>query len=204
MTATARLPRGRHGLSRAEVEDAQRLRLAVGMAEAMRARGYVGTPVAEVIKRAGVSRETFYALYDDKLDCFLSALDLVAEVLVGQLADALGDEGPPLDRFDRAFSAYLDALAAEPGFARLLLVEVYAAGPAAMARRAALQQRLVDALVDLLEVRSAPGRFAIEALVAGVSSLVTGPLVADDPDRLRALHAPTVAHVRALVAGGVL
>ena len=46
------LPRGRHGLTREQVETDQRLRIFVAMADAMRAQGYVGTPVAEIIKRA--------------------------------------------------------------------------------------------------------------------------------------------------------
>ena len=52
-----RLPRGRHGLTREEVGTAQRGRLMLAMAEAVADHGYVGTSVAEVIKRAGVSRE---------------------------------------------------------------------------------------------------------------------------------------------------
>jgi len=83
-----RLPKGRHSLTRQEVADAQRLRLAIGKADAMREKGYVGTPVAEILKRAGVSRETFYQLYEDKLACFLDALDLIGAVLIGQLATA--------------------------------------------------------------------------------------------------------------------
>ena len=48
------LPRGRHSLSREEVAADQRLRLAVAMADAMAELGYVGTPVASVLERAGV------------------------------------------------------------------------------------------------------------------------------------------------------
>lgn len=202
--ATGRLPRGRHGLSRAEVEATQRLRLAAGTAEAMRTKGYVGTPVADILKAAGVSRETFYELHTDKLACFLDAVDLVAAVLDEHLVQALDRPGSPLERFDRAFAGYLATLGREPGFARLVLVEVFAAGPVATARRTALQQRIVDRLVDLFAAEGDRGRFALEALVAAVSSLVTGPLVDGDLDRLAALHAPVLDHVRALVDGGVL
>ncbi len=198
------LPRGRHGLTRDEVEQAQRLRLAVGMAEAMRTTGYARTPVAAVLKHARVSRETFYALYDGKLDCFLAAIDLVSEVLLVELAAAVDAPGSPLQRLDRALAAYLDALTREPGFARLILVEVYAAGPEAMARRAALQERLVDRMAELLQVADDGGRFALEALVAAVSTMVTGPIVDDDPERLRALHGPVMDHVRTLVRSGLV
>jgi AcrR family transcriptional regulator len=196
--AVRQLPRGRHGLTRDQVEQDQRLRILVGMAEAMRTNGYVGTSVADVIRRAGVGRETFYQLFDDKLACFLAAFDAVGDLLVGHLAGSLEGDGTPLDRFDRALTAYLELMASEPAYARLFLVEVYAAGPAAMARRALLQERIIDALADLFDARSAEARFACQVLVAAISALVTGPLVADDLDALRALGPPLRAHARTL------
>jgi len=197
------LPRGRHGLSREQVEHDQRLRILVGMAEAMLDKGYVGTPVAEVIKRAGVSRETFYQLYADKLDSFLAAFDLVGDLLVDRLATSLGGDGDPLARLERAMTEYFETLAAEPAYARLFLVEVHAAGAPAIARRAVIQERIVDALVDLLDARSDEGRFACQVLVAAISAMVTGPLVTGDPAALRVLSPRVVAHARRLHEAGV-
>lgn len=175
----------------------------MGMAEAMRLKGYVGTPVAEVIKRAGVSRETFYQLYPDKLAAFLTAFDFVGEVLLDRLSKAIDGDGDPLTRLERGVDAYLESLAAEPGYARLFLVEVYAAGPEAMARRTVIQQRIVDALVELLGARSDAARTTCQVLVAAVSALVTGPLVADDVDGLRALGPQILAHVHRLDDAGM-
>jgi AcrR family transcriptional regulator len=203
-TVAPRLPRGPHRLSREEVERDQKLRLALGMAEAVREHGYVGTPVAEVLRRAGVSRETFYRFYDGKLDCFLATFDLIGEILTDHLARALDGSGDPLERWEQSFEAYLELLAAEPGFARIVLVEVHAAGPEAMARRAAIQDRIVDSLVGLFGARSDQARFACQTIVAAVSAMVTGPLVAGDADALRALRDPVVGHVRALHAAGLL
>lgn len=212
-TVAPRLPRGRHGLTREQVEEDQRLRIMLGLADAMRVHGFVGTPVAEIIKRAGVSRETFYQLYTDKLDCFLAAFDLVSDLLADHLVQALtSDEGAArprggpaaLDRFERALAAYLEIMAAEPAYARLFLVEVYAAGPVAMARRAALQERIADTLVDLFDSGSPDARFTCQVLVAAVSSLVTAPLVADDVAAIRALRPKVVDHVRGLAAAGLL
>ena len=109
------------------------------MADAMTERGYVGTTVGDVLARAGVSRETFYQQFSSKLDCFLAAFDLAGDVVVAGMAQAAAAGGTPFERVDRAVTAYLDVLAAEPGFARLFLVEVHAAGPEAMRRRADLQ-----------------------------------------------------------------
>jgi AcrR family transcriptional regulator len=186
------------------VETDQRLRIFVGMAEAMGERGYIDTPVAQIIKRAGVSRETFYRLYPDKLAAFLAAFDLVGEVLTARLAGALGVPGAPIDRLARGIEAYLASLADEPGYARLFLVEVHAAGPEAMARRAVVQQQIVASLVDLLGVRSDAGRFSCQVLVSAVGAMVAGPLVRGDTSALRALGPPLVEHARRLEAAGVL
>ena len=203
--APRQLPRGRHGLTREQVEVDQRLRLFVGMAEAMHEHGYVGTSVADVIRRAGVSRETFYRLYDDKLDCFLAGVDLVAEVLLDRLAGAASaSTGDPIDRLERALRAYLRTLVEEPASARLVLVEVHAAGPEAMARRTVLQDRVVAAMADLLGAATPDATFACRVLVSAVSALVAEPLVAGRDDELAALVAPLVAHVRVLHEAGVL
>lgn len=190
--ALAPLPKGRHQLSRQQVQDAQRIRLAVAMAEEMAESGYVGTPVAAVLKRAGVSRQTFYDLYDDKHACFLDALDLVGAVLLADLGVAL-PAGDPLAQAQGAVEAYLETIARHRAFARLYLVEVHAAGEEAMARRAALQDQVVDGLAGLLGATRPEARFACRAYVAAIASLVTLPVVSGDAAALGALRAPLLA-----------
>jgi AcrR family transcriptional regulator len=209
-----RLPRGRHGLSRHEVVTSQRGRMLRAMAEAMSEHGYLGTPVAEVLRRAGVSRETFYQQFSSKLDCFMAAFDAAAELLLGSIETKTGvalaeldgndgrDAGTRLDQFDRVLAAYLDGLASHPGHARLFLVEVYAAGPEAVQRRAELQRRIVDSVAALLGTTDERARFACEVLVAALASMVTVPLVANDPQRVRDLHGPVLDLVRHALATG--
>ena len=141
-----------------------------------------------------------YQQFSSKLDCFMSAFDVAGEMLLGRLGAALPDAGAPLDRFDRAFGAYLDVLAEHPALARVFLVEVYAAGPDAMARRAELQGRFAEAMAELLGARTKQDRFACQALVAAIGTMVTGPLVADDLDRLHALRSDVVDLVRRALA----
>ena len=196
-TGLAPLPKGRHHLSREQVEQSQRLRLAVAMAEALAERGYAGTPVAAVLDLAGVSRQTFYELHRSKLDCFLDTLDLVGAVLVEELTAALAIAGgPPVDRATAAVDRYLETIAGNLAFARLFIVEVHAAGPPALLRRAELQARVVDALADLLAATTADDRFACELYVAAVSALVTLPVATGDADGVRALRDPLIAQLR--------
>lgn len=198
----APLPKGRHTLTRDQVEESQRLRLAVATAEALAEDGYANTPVAAILDRAGVSRQTFYQLYGNKLECFLDTLDLVGAVLVDQLGGALaGGTGAPVDRAGAAIERYLETIADNLPFARLYIVEVHAAGPAALVRRAELQHRVVDALADLLDADAPDDRFACEAYVAAVSALVTLPVVTGDVDAIRALRDPLIGQLRRITAG---
>jgi AcrR family transcriptional regulator len=184
------LPRGPHKLSRAEVVRSQRNRLIRAMAEAMAENGYVHTSVADVLCRARVSRETFYQQFSSKQDCFIAAYEQAASTILASLRRASREQGTSLERFERAIGAYLDALAAEPAFARLFLLEVYAAGPAAIDRRAKLQRRFADLMAEGLRADGSTQRFACDLLVAGISAMVTARLAAGDVEGLRALREP--------------
>lgn len=187
------LPRGRHHLSREEVQAAQRGRMMLALAEVMAEKGYVATSVADVLSHAGVSRETFYQQFSSKLDCFLQTFDTAADLLLATVEGGADRQGSRSDRIERVLTTYLEALAGQPSFARLFLVESYAAGPAAIERRAAVQARMVDALTDLLEIEDERDRFACQAVVAAVGSMVTVPLVSGDVAAMRGLRAPLLA-----------
>lgn len=194
----APLPKGRHSLSREEVEHTQRVRLLIGLADALADEGYAATPVAEILKRAGVSRQTFYQLYDNKLDCFLDALDFVGEILLGHLSQAVDTPGEPLNKAAAAVDTYLRVIAQFPTFARLFIVEAHGAGVEAMSRRAELQHRIIEAIADLLGANTADDHFACEMFVGAVSALVTLPLVTGDTEGLDRLRDPLVAQLEHL------
>ncbi|MFJ4656072.1 TetR/AcrR family transcriptional regulator [Nocardia sp. NPDC088792] len=197
---TARqLPRGRHGLPRETVVAAQRDRILLAMAEAMTENGYVGTPVAAVIKRAGVSRETFYEQFRSKEDCFEAAYERAAELMLTGILAATGTEfegETHAHRIERLLTAYLDALSAEPAYARLFLVEVYAVGTEAIARRSQLQETFVAMVADILGADTDAQFFACQMLVAALSSMVTARIAVGDLEGLRALREPLLAMIR--------
>jgi AcrR family transcriptional regulator len=198
MVVGDRLPRGRHRLTREQVVGSQRARIFRALAETMAEKGYAGTSVSGMLRTAGVSRETFYEQFSSKEECFIAAFEAAVRGVLGAVRGTPDDDAAPLERFGRGLRAYLDALAADPAFARVLLIEVYAAGPLALERRAQLQQGFADALDEILGDRTPADRFANEALVAAISSLVTARLAATDIDGLRALHGPLVDLARRL------
>jgi AcrR family transcriptional regulator len=186
------LPRGRHSLSREEVEGSQRERLQRAMAEAMAEKGYALTSVADILRRARVSRETFYELYSSKEDCFMSVFDAAYAAIGAAMTASSGTADPatttePL--LARVLDDYLGAIATDPVTARVFLIEVYAAGPEAIERRTALQQGLVDLLAQGLG-GDERDRFAVEAGIAAIAALVTARLAVGDVDGIRALRDP--------------
>jgi AcrR family transcriptional regulator len=99
--------------------------------------GYGDLSVAAVLKRAGMSRRTFYELFENKEDCFLQAYDaavLRARMTVGAAYYRSGWL-TLRDRVELGLAAFLELCAAEPEFARMCIVEVLAAGPRARERR---------------------------------------------------------------------
>lgn len=202
--AVDRLPRGRHGLSREQVTGSQRERLLRAMGEAVAEHGYVKTSVAEVLRRAGVSRETFYEHYPNKETCFLAAYDAavarVLEAIGGRPTSEAGRPDDPLGLVDGMVARYLAVLAAEPAIARTFLIEVYGAGPAALDRRVEVQRRFAAGVADQLGARTDAQRFACELVVAGTGALVTQRLCAGEGDRLAELHGPLMVQVRTLLS----
>jgi AcrR family transcriptional regulator len=130
-------------LPREAVTESQRNRIHQAMIEVVSRRGYPETRVVDVIGVAGVSRKTFYELFDSKEDCFLAAYDVLLENLLGDAGDAFESKAGAAwsERIAAALEALLKHLAAHPDEARFAIVEVLAAGPKALARRdAALRQ----------------------------------------------------------------
>jgi AcrR family transcriptional regulator len=125
------------------VTESQRNRIHRAMVEVVSARGYPETRVVDVIGAAGVSRKTFYELFESKEDCFLAAYDVLLENLLAEATEAF--ESRPgaawAERIGVALEALLEHLSRHPDEARFAIVEVLAAGPKALGRRdAALRQ----------------------------------------------------------------
>jgi|HubBroStandDraft_1064217.scaffolds.fasta_scaffold336429_2 AcrR family transcriptional regulator len=131
------LPRGRSHLPLTAVRASQRERLLRSVIAAVSESGYVAATVADIVRRARVSRAAFYAHFADKEDCFLAATAEGRELMIAQVVSATralppgaGDE----EVLRAACRAYLGFLAGEPAFARVFYVEMPAAGPRAVGR----------------------------------------------------------------------
>jgi len=165
----------------------QRGRLLDGMARTVSRRGYAATPVAEVLKAAGVSRRTFYEQFVDKEDCFLAAYDAIVALCTERLIVAYHAGATWEDGIAHAYEALLETLAAEPDFAHLGVVDVLAAGPRAIARReAALRRfaRFIDFTRERVDAAAMPPRLVGQAIVGGIHELVYSQIARGETTRL--------------------
>jgi AcrR family transcriptional regulator len=135
------LPSGRHGLPRAFVVANQRDRILDAVMIVVSDRGYAAMRIEDVIAVAGVSRRTFYDTFANKEEAFLAAYDLVVRQLTAAVSSAFAAGESWASRVGRGLSVFLTLLAGEPALARVCIVEVLAAGPNALARRAAALER---------------------------------------------------------------
>ena len=201
------LPPGRHKLPPSEVRASQRERLLRAMLEEVAAHGYAATTVPNVVAAARVSRNAFYALFDDKLDCFLALCDEEAVGLF-EAASAAGAEPNWRDAVRRGVEAYLRWWQERPAFSRAYFTEMPAAGPAAVAQR----ERQSDPYRQMFAALGARARveepglppmpaLAARLAVVGVTELVAEEVRAGRTDRLSELRDDLADAVIALFAG---
>jgi AcrR family transcriptional regulator len=124
-----------------------------------------------VVARAGLSRRTFYELFEDREDCFLAAFDNALARASALVLPAFQAPEGWREKIRAGLTALLGFLDDEPGLGALLVVDALRAGPGALERRA----RVLRALIDAVDQGRALGKLAPEhpALTAeGVVGLV--------------------------------
>lgn len=212
-----RLPRGRHGLPRELVTRSQRERLLAAVVRSTATYGYAATTVADILAQAGVGRETFYELFDDKRSCALAAHKILTDDLEQKVRAVYAESGEWPARARKALAATLDWFAADPAASKFLLVELAAMGPESRVRFQAEFSRFVSLLDEGLagccpDVRQASS-LAVGATLARVYEEIvrgrTGELPSLLPDLTYELLVPylgeeqaRVEQAQAIVIGG--
>lgn len=160
-----------------------------GMLEVVGANGYDATSVRAVLDHTGLYRQAFYDNFADKHECYLAAFDMELERLEALLAAAAAGERSWLGRLGAGLIALLDFLDAEPDVGRALVVEVHAAGPPGLERRAEAMGRAVEFVDRAREEASieSPPPIAAEGIVAGMHSLIHARLGGRAEEPFRAL-----------------
>lgn len=163
-----KLPRGRHGLSRELVAQSQRQRLLAAVVRVTAAKGYRTSSVADILKEAGVGRETFYKHFSDKEDCFIAANDALVSDLEARVAKAYEQPGPWPERVRHGLAAILDWFAASPEAARVMMIELGTVGPIAGTRFRDTLRRFTSQLDEGREfAESAPDLPNLSSIAGG-------------------------------------
>jgi AcrR family transcriptional regulator len=132
-TSTRPAP-GQHALSREFITLHQRARIISALTEETAAQGYRAVTVADIVRRAGIARNTFYDNFSSKQDCFLATQDFAVEEALRRVVEAASKVDSWQARVDAGLAAFLHYVASEPALARTCIVEALSAGPAAVAR----------------------------------------------------------------------
>jgi AcrR family transcriptional regulator len=143
-----RPPPGRQRLSREFIARHQRARIVAALAEETMDRGYRAVTVADIVRRAGIARNTFYDNFSSKEDCFLATQDYAVEESLKRVVDAAAEVEGWEARLAAGLGAFLGYVASEPALARTCIVEALSAGPAAQER----YEQSVQAFVPLLRI----------------------------------------------------
>lgn len=142
---------GRGGRDPEAVARNQRGRLMGAMVEAVWRHGYAATTVAELVALAGVSKSTFYAHFQGKEECFLATFDAAVDALRERMDEArAGDGAPATGRLETALEVLGDGAVEQPRVAKLMTVESYAPGAAAVPHRNRFLGFLEEAVAEAL------------------------------------------------------
>lgn len=170
----------RDGLARGHVTEIQRARMIAAMIDVVSERGRANATVAHVVARSGVSRRTFYEVFEDFEDCFLAALD---HSIARASEYVLGDYDPAKkwrNRIGVALVGLLEFLEDEPAMGRLCVIETLGAGRRVNERRS----RVLDALIGAIDEGRSESRSAAalppltsEGVVGGILSVLHARLL---------------------------
>lgn len=133
-SSTMRPAPGRQQLSREFIARHQRARIIAALSEEIATSGYRAVTVADIVRRAGIARNTFYENFSSKEHCFLSTQDYAVEEALRRVVDAATEVESWQGRVRAGLAAFLEYVASEPALARTCIVEALSAGPAALQR----------------------------------------------------------------------
>jgi AcrR family transcriptional regulator len=146
MTTSQSLPRGRHSIPRELVLENQRTRLLDGAAKALAERGYGDLSVAHIAGEAGVSRATFYVIFESKRECVLTAHRRAFDRLSASIEQACAGLDTWEDKLSAGLGAGLRFAVESPQDGRLLILEPMGADPALADSVIASHHELVELL----------------------------------------------------------
>ena len=179
----------------------QRQRILEAMAKSCAEKTFSATTIADIVGYASISRGTFYKHFANKQDCFYAASDAFLLELQGAAAIAYArSEDSPVEMVRDVIAAVLDALAANPEQARVLLVEAPIVDPEIVRRYRGF---VMGALEKQLEAGGLLGQAQADPEIAfgRAKVLIADYVAADQVEKLRDLL-PELVYIALLPYAG--
>lgn len=171
-----------------------RSRLLEGMAHAVAAKGYADTTIADIVREASVSRRTFYEHFSTKSECLIALYEAASHNALKVLRDAIDPTHDWQEQVERALTAYLGCMAANPVLMRTLFIEILGLGAEGLAARRRVNQEIADFMVSVVPVSP---QIAM-AVVGGIHELVLQAIEDGKVSELPELTAAASELVRAV------
>lgn len=189
--------RPRNELGHAHIGQIQRARILAAMFDVAHEHGAANVSVADVVERSGVSRRTFYELFEDREACFLAAFEDALLLAMERVLVAYEARGKWRERVREGLVALLGFLDEQPTVGRLLVCESLTAGPKTLARRNEVLAWLARAIDEGRSESEGgtPPPLTAEGLIGGVLSLLHTRLVQDEHEPLLELANPLMSMI---------
>jgi len=181
-------------------EQNQRRRIIDAMVECCAEKTYAATTIADIVKRASISRTTFYKRFPNKRACFDGALDTCIETLRTAAAEAHNPSDVPVEAVRKAAAATLQIMAARPALAQLVMGDAITVEPAIVER---YRKLIIPAMEGLWDQAGEPNRsYADPRLAFGrVQVLIFSQIAAGRTAQLAGLL-PEIVYIAVLPFAG--
>jgi AcrR family transcriptional regulator len=188
--STARPLPGAEPLSRRFITQHQRVRIISALVQETAEKGFRAVTVADIVKRAGIARKTFYENFTSKEECFLAAQEYAMETALERVVAAAGSDVSWPRRVRAGLAAFLEYVAEEPALAKTCMVEALAVSPTSIGYYEESQQSFVSLFRlgrDVSPRAKALPETLEEAIVGGVFWIVYQRLVAAEAETITEL-----------------
>ena len=141
----------------------------------------------QIAEEADVPMDAFFEMFEGRDECFLAALDMLGDELLGVIGDSGPGSGEAWPRgVRRAMAGLMRYLAERPLYARTIAAGAFAAGPAAAERNREIVRRLTASLVEGAP-QPARSSIALDAISGAIGHTIRCQVAAEQIDLLGTL-----------------
>ncbi len=188
--------------ARQHVSEAQRIRILSAIVDLECAQTCKPATVSQIVGLAGVSRNTFYTLFEDRSDCVLAAIEHAYQLARERALQDFRREDPWVSRVRAGLYSVLQFFDEEPKLAQLCVVESASADAAVLARRWEVLEQLAGLIDEGREVSDrCPPPLTAEGIVGGALSLLHARLLKQGTGPLTELASPLMGIIVAPYLG---